>query len=659
MSLSKKQIKYIQSKKNSIPAEKIAKELNVDISEVKKIIGSEEKLKPPKYFYLILFSLPFLFFIVLEISLRIFNYGYNLDTWVSATDDKYMLNPDFAWRYFNNVKSVPTSIEDFFDKEKKDNAFRVFVLGGSSAAGYPYMPLGSFSRYIRKRLELSYPNNTIEVVNLSLTAVNSYTIRDIIKDVLEQKPDLILIYAGHNEYYGALGVGSLEYLGSSVMMVNTAIWLNKFKTVQLIKNFIRWGREVLSSNEEKQKSGTLMSRMAKNQFIAYKSETFNAGINQFTENFKDILKWITNKKVHVIIGTLASNLKDQPPFVSQKSNKFPAADSIYKLAELEYSNNNFHKADSLYRLAKDLDELRFRAPEKINYSIKELARIFNIPVADIDSLFESESPNGITGNNLMTDHLHPILHGYQLMGKLFYEIMSKMNYLPIGAHPQIPFNKQDSITIAQFPFSGLDSTIADFRIKVLKNDWPFVKNPQSFPRKNYWQLNSYKDSIAYDIVIDKMNWIKGHELLANYYLRKNDMNNYLATMNSLIYQYPVVVEYYDNVALELIKRKMYDDAYNILLSRYKIKPGEFCTKWLGNINLYKNRILPAIKYLKESYEFNPNDTQTLYNLAGAYALNKDIAKALEMVNRCLSLDKNYPGAQNLKNQLLAISKNQK
>ena len=61
--------------------------------------------------------------------------------------------------------------------------------------------MGSFSRYIRKRLELVYPNTTIEVVNISMTAVNSYTVLDLLPGVLDQKPDLVLIYAGHNEYY--------------------------------------------------------------------------------------------------------------------------------------------------------------------------------------------------------------------------------------------------------------------------------------------------------------------------------------------------------------------------------------------------------------------------------------------------------------------------
>ncbi len=43
---------------------------------------------------------------------------------------------------------------------------------------------------------------------MGISAINSITLRDIIDDVLEENPDLIIIYTGHNEYYGALGPAS-------------------------------------------------------------------------------------------------------------------------------------------------------------------------------------------------------------------------------------------------------------------------------------------------------------------------------------------------------------------------------------------------------------------------------------------------------------------
>src|ERR1019366_9354225 len=90
----------------------------------------------------------------------------------------------------------------------------LFVMGESSAAGFPYPPNGTFARVIRDALTDVLPADTVEVVNLGMAATNSYTIADLAHDVIDQKPDAVLIYGGHNEYYGALGAGSIETLGS-------------------------------------------------------------------------------------------------------------------------------------------------------------------------------------------------------------------------------------------------------------------------------------------------------------------------------------------------------------------------------------------------------------------------------------------------------------
>ncbi len=60
--------------------------------------------KSPFYFYIILFSIPILFFIILELSLQIFNYGYDLRMWITVSEGKLMLNPEVARRYFTNIK---------------------------------------------------------------------------------------------------------------------------------------------------------------------------------------------------------------------------------------------------------------------------------------------------------------------------------------------------------------------------------------------------------------------------------------------------------------------------------------------------------------------------------------------------------------------------
>ena len=236
---------------------------------------------------------------LLEIFLKFINYGRNDDQWIKITETKQMLNPDVAGRYFFNTKDLPQSNNDAFDIVKRENAFRIFVMGGSSAQGFPFSPNGTFSRYIRDRLELIYPDKYIEVINLGITATNSYTIRDLIPGVLEQKPDLILIYAGHNEYYGAFGVGSTENIGNSRELVNFLIWLNKFKSVELIRNVVTAIMTLFSSDAEQKtdRGGTLMARIVKEQLIPFNSESFNVGIEQFEGNFEDILQMTQDGRV--------------------------------------------------------------------------------------------------------------------------------------------------------------------------------------------------------------------------------------------------------------------------------------------------------------------------------------------------------------------------
>ena len=270
--------------------------------------------KYPVWFYAIAIMIPVAFVILLEIFLRAYDYGKNLDQWIDAGSGKYMLNNEIAYRYFYNTESIPYPIGDLFDIEKKENSYRVFVLGASTTAGYPFTPSGTFSKYVKKRLELEFPDRNIEVVNLAFAAINSYTLLDLMPGIIEQKPDLILIYAGHNEYYGALGAGSSESLGNIRPIVNLMLSLNKFKTTQLFRDVIKKIISLFSS--DKNKHGTLMSRMAKEQTIVLNSPEYYLGIRQFEGNLKDIFAIAKNANVPVIISDLTCNLKDNKPFDS-------------------------------------------------------------------------------------------------------------------------------------------------------------------------------------------------------------------------------------------------------------------------------------------------------------------------------------------------------
>ncbi|MCW8865396.1 MAG: hypothetical protein OQK22_10920, partial [Colwellia sp.] len=164
-----------------------------------------------RLYQLIALAIPFAFFALLEGGLRFFDYGREMPLFMdypgekNANAPKYLLpRPDVVKRYFPEGSAAPSvTIEtNFFLKEKPENGLRIVVQGGSTAAGFPFGYGASIAGMLDYRLKQSFPDRTVEVINTALAAVNSYTILDFVDEIIEQQPDAVLIYAGHNEYYG-------------------------------------------------------------------------------------------------------------------------------------------------------------------------------------------------------------------------------------------------------------------------------------------------------------------------------------------------------------------------------------------------------------------------------------------------------------------------
>ena len=615
-------------------------------------VATEPK-NPPKWFYAVPILLPVVLLILLELSLRLFHYGKTIETWVPYHPNlpgKIVLNTEFAYKYFFTTKGIPSSNFDPFDAVKKPGTFRVFVLGESSAAGFPFDPTGSYSRYVRDRLQLVYPEQNIEVVNVSMAAINSIVIKDMLPEVLEQQPDLILLYVGHNEYYGVLGAASQTWFAGNTTMISWMLYLNHFKIVELLRNAMN-GISSLFKSDKQSSGATLMARMAKNNLVPYQSDLYKAGLKQFENCLTDIIEEIKAKKVPLIIGTLTSNLKDQPPFISLNDKEDESADHFFKKAKEALQEGNAVEAKKYFIRAKELDALRFRAPEEMNSIIEKLAASNNIPLIDFEKAFNALSKDGVAGNNLFVDHLHPTLHGYMVFGKLFYEAMEKNKFLPKASPQTITDTMQDSLVVKNFPFTRLDSTICSYRLISLLADFPFVKDGRRKELRELVQLKDYSDSLAYRVIAENYYWEGAHKLLAASFKKEGNLDGYVSEYEALIGQFPYTVSNYKAVVETLIGAKRYPEATVYLERYYQLQPDAFCTKWLGTINLLNDNFDVALKYLDESLSFNPRDAQLLWNLSGLFVRKHDYQSALLYVNKCLQIERNFPGAAQLKAQI--------
>ncbi|MCB0753363.1 MAG: SGNH/GDSL hydrolase family protein, partial [Ignavibacteriae bacterium] len=397
--------------------------------------------------------------------------------------------PNVARRYFSSEESVPTPPLQLFLKNKPQNGKRIFVLGGSSAAGFPYSNNLSFPKLLESRLALAYPKNNIEVINVAMAAINSYSLLDMVDEVLEESPDAVLIYAGHNEFYGALGVGSVQSLGSWRGLIRTYLKLHKVKSFLMIKDFIIWIKtqigETLIDTKEGNQSSTLMARIVSEQTIPLDSDLYSKGKEQYLENMELILGKIKEKNIPVLIGELVSNIKDQKPFVSVKDEAGQSAESFFKSAKIAEEENDFISAKENYLKAKDFDALRFRSTEEFNEILHSLSDTYDVPIVPLLKYFTNASQNGIYGNNLFLEHLHPNKEGYNLISKAFFEALQINNTIKFDSV------SSEKINFDKIPgYTDLDSVYASLVIKHLKGGWPFKsKNTvnmffQTFKPKN-------------------------------------------------------------------------------------------------------------------------------------------------------------------------------
>jgi tetratricopeptide (TPR) repeat protein len=561
--------------------------------------------------------------LLVEGVLRLTNYGGDLSLFISApgeVSDYYRLNPDIGKRYFYKQFTIPTPPKDLFLKEKPENGYRIFVLGGSTTAGFPYGNNLMFSRILWRRLQDVFPDKRIEVVNTAMAAINSYTVLDFIDEILEYEPDLILIYMGHNEFYGALGVASLESIGQSRSIIKIYLKIQHLRLFRLLRALISKVKTLFEKNHAdnpENLTATLMERIVSEQFIPLESELYKKGKKQFQDNLEEILGIAHRANVPVVLSELVSNVGKQPPFHSVKEDSFPPADQIYKKAQETEKSGNYNKARQLYFQAKDLDALRFRASEDFNNIIHESASKYKNTIVPMKNIFEKNSPNGIIGNSLMLEHLHPNLDGNFLMAEGFFRALRSEGYI----NPRWDSNQIKSIDEYKKTWgtSALDTVYGNLNIRWLKGGWPF--QAKEFHNKSLETYNPKNkvDSVALKVLINKEIGIEvGHLELANYYRENKDYLKAYREYRALIYTIPHETMFYEGAAQMLFKLNKEEEALSILEESFRMKKNDFAIKNLARSYLQQGNVNKTLYYCAKAETKLTKDPEFLNTLAHAY-----------------------------------------
>ncbi|MEW6159770.1 MAG: hypothetical protein AB1813_20255, partial [Verrucomicrobiota bacterium] len=173
----------------------------------------------------------------LEVSLRLAGFGYPTDFFLEAEPaGKGLLreNPKFAWRFIPQALArSPQPL--LISARKPPGTIRIFVFGESAAMGDPEPAFG-FPRVLQQMLEGQFPDRKFEVVNVSMTAINSHVIRYIARECAQLECDYWVIYMGNNEVTGPFGPGTvLSGKAPGRALLHASLALKSTRTGQLLQ----------------------------------------------------------------------------------------------------------------------------------------------------------------------------------------------------------------------------------------------------------------------------------------------------------------------------------------------------------------------------------------------------------------------------------------
>jgi lysophospholipase L1-like esterase len=605
-------------------------------------------------FRAIAIALPFLLLVVLELALRLFHYGYDTSLFIEAPGNKDYLvfNPDASKRYFTDQLNATTGNREPFRKVKEAGTLRIFVLGESTTIGYPYFHNGSFHRWLQYRLLRSFPDKKMEIVNLSLTAVNSYTVLGFAREAVHYEPDAILIYTGHNEYYGALGVGSTNRLGSSPWLVNTLLWLRQSRVIQLLTQVCGRITRVFSSGASKT-GKTRMELMVADQQIAYDSPLFTSGIRQFETNMDKTLDICHRHGISVFFSNLVSNLKDQQPFISISSTPDTAnALYDYTLGDQAWGHGDFTSAKQDFTRAKEMDALRFRAPEGLNDIIARLCGKYdNAHLVDTRAAFEAVSDHGIIGKSLLLEHVHPNLLGYALMADAFYHALQQQGIIPVAPAKELAFRQ----LLEEMPLTRVDSLSGAYKIENLENNWPFKHSGRDIgpPSRAALHLSTEEEDLAYAVAFEHLPWEEAMRQLYDYYSKTEDWTKAATVMEALCLEHPAEASWSEKTGMLFGKLKENERAILYFGQAFNSDPTFERAHYLFVLYLQQDRPEEAMPYLDYAIANNTASlnlqpirlaTQEIINLKKTLAGDSTNASVLGRIARAYYSMGNKEGA---------------
>ncbi len=395
----------------------------------------------------------------LELALRLAGAGFSPGFFLRARIEGQPFeieNARYGWQFFPpRLARAPGTLR--FPAVKPPDTCRIFVLGESAAFGDPE-PAYGFARYLDALLSRRYPRLQFEVVNVAMTAINSHVVRDIARQCAARQGDLWIVYMGNNEVVGPFGAGTVfGRPAAGRVFIRLQLALGRTRTGQALRAL--WQRLASPAGAPDQWGGM---EMFLEQKVPADDPRLRRVYRHFAANLEDIIRFGRRARAGVLVGTVAVNLRDCPPFASTNRSSLDAdaraqwqrlfsqgdeaaqsrdwvraesafrqaaalddghADLHFRWAQSLLSLDRAAEADARFERACDLDLLRFRADGPINDLIRQTVlragTNTSLRLVDAQGQFAARASEGFTGRAGFFEHVHLTAAGNYALARLF------------------------------------------------------------------------------------------------------------------------------------------------------------------------------------------------------------------------------------------------
>ncbi len=345
---------------------------------------------------------------------------------------------------------------------------RVDVYGGSALFGLPYSTFTSLTVWLQRYMAHLVGNKPIEVINHGMVGAQSANLlQGLNKDLAVAKPDLIIVFAGNNEFY-ALGKRKkvLPLYSPRLELLRHRLWNSRLYRLAAILRV-----------PDEQNLPVLRFGINPSDFVApITSQDRKLVTLLYQENLTAMTRLAKEKGIPIMLATVPDNLRHRPGSEKQEkeyqdiANKLKEAESgdsgsgvslaesmlkesdtharSYAAAEVMLRAGRKERALELFQRAELLDPTPFRSNQELRKAVLEVGGSEQIATCDMALELNRVAQDGIPGFDLFADWCHPNPEGHKQLAKILLRCIRSSGVLALRSSPSSAqvFARSDTTT---------------------------------------------------------------------------------------------------------------------------------------------------------------------------------------------------------------------